>query len=51
MLNKDAMVANATGLTIGLYTFEVHIIDDSNNNASSKVTITVVQGELQFDCQ
>lgn len=47
ILNKNAVVANATGLTIGAYTFEVHIVDDSNNNASSRVTITVVQGMLK----
>ena len=45
ILNKNAVVANATGLTIGSYTFEVRIVDDSNNNASSRVTITVVQGK------
>lgn len=45
ILNKDSVVANATGLTIGIYTFEVHIVDESNNNATSKVTITVVQGD------
>lgn len=45
ILNKDTVVANATGLTIGSYTFEVRIVDDSNNNASSRVTITVVQGK------
>lgn len=45
ILNKNSVVANATGLTIGTYTFEVRIIDESNNNATSKVTITVVQGK------
>lgn len=48
ILNKNAVVANATGLTMGAYTFEVRIVDDSNNNASSRVTITVVQGVLQL---
>lgn len=45
ILNKDKVVANATGLTIGTYIFEVHIVDDSNNNASSKVWVTVVHGK------
>lgn len=44
ILNKNFVVANATGLTVGIYTFEVRIVDESNNNASSRVTITVVQG-------
>lgn len=44
ILTKDQVVANATGLTVGTYTFEVRIIDDSNNNASARVMITVVQG-------
>lgn len=48
ILKKDSEVANATGLTVGVYTFEVRIIDESNNNASSKVTITVVQGKCQL---
>lgn len=46
ILNKNSEVANATGLTVGTYLFEVHIKDESNNNASSKVTITVVQGKI-----
>lgn len=43
--NSDSVLANATGLTIGTYEFEVRIMDDNNNNATSKVTITVIQGK------
>lgn len=46
ILNKNSAVANATGLTMGLYTFEVRITDDSKNNASAKVNITVIQGKI-----
>lgn len=46
ILNKNSVVANATGLTIGSYTFQVRIVDDSNNNATSKVTVTVIQGKI-----
>lgn len=48
ILDKNSVVANATGLTIGTYVFEVRIGDESNNNGSSKVTIKVVQGTKQF---
>lgn len=44
IINKNAVVANATGLVVGTYTFEVFVIDESNNNASSKVIISIVQG-------
>lgn len=44
ILNKDQQVANATKLTMGVYQFEVRIMDESNNNATSRVTITVIQG-------
>lgn len=46
ILNKNAAIANATGLTIGLYTFELFIIDESNNNSTSKITVKVVQGKI-----
>lgn len=46
ILNKNSVTANATGLTIGTYVFAVRIGDESNKNASSNVTITVVQGML-----
>lgn len=45
ILDKNAAVANATGLTMGSYTFEVRITDESKNNASAQVTITVIQGK------
>lgn len=44
ILNKSSAIANATGLTIGIYSFELTVFDESNNNASDKVWITIVQG-------
>lgn len=33
-----------TGLTIGSYLFELSVIDETKNNASASVLVTVVQG-------
>lgn len=46
ILNANSTVANATQLTLGDYIFEVTVIDESNNNATDRVKITVIQGEL-----
>lgn len=43
--SANSTVANATLLTLGEYVFEVTVIDESNNNASDRVKITVIQGE------
>lgn len=45
ILNASSSVANATLLTLGDYIFEVTVIDESNNNASDRVKITVIQGK------
>lgn len=45
IMNANTSLANATMLTLGDYVFEVMVIDESNNNATSKVKVTVVQGE------
>lgn len=45
ILNVNSSLANATMLTLGDYTFEVTVIDESNNNASDVVKITVIQGQ------
>lgn len=45
ILNPNNTVANATMLTLGDYIFEVTVIDESNNNATDWVKITVIQGE------
>jgi dyslexia-associated protein KIAA0319-like protein len=47
ILNADSLVANATMLTLGEYVFEVMVIDESNNNATDRVKITVIQGEFR----
>ncbi|XP_053672289.1 dyslexia-associated protein KIAA0319-like protein [Anopheles nili] len=41
--NANASTANATGLTIGDYVFELTVSDEANNNASDRVRITLVQ--------
>lgn len=41
----DGSSANATMLTLGDYIFEVLVTDESNNNATDRVKITVIQGE------
>lgn len=46
ILNANASIANATGMTIGSYSFELSVIDENKNNASDKVTVTVVQGNI-----
>lgn len=46
ILNANNTIANATMLTLGDYIFEVTVIDESNNNASDRVKITVIQGKL-----
>lgn len=45
IMNANSSLANATMLTLGDYVFEVMVIDESNNNATAKVKVTVVQGE------
>lgn len=44
ILEKNAVVANATGLTVGLYTFAVTIVDENRNNATANVSVKVIQG-------
>lgn len=44
ILDKNSIVANATGLTVGTYIFELVIVDESNKNASDRVSVTVIQG-------
>lgn len=46
ILNANNTVANATTLTLGDYVFEVIVIDESNNNATDRVKITVIQGNM-----
>lgn len=45
VLEANTSLANATGLTVGLYEFQVLVTDENNNSSSDKVTITVVQGK------
>ena len=47
IVNANNTVANATSLTLGDYIFEVTAIDESNNTASDRVKITVIQGEMK----
>lgn len=49
ILDKSSVIANATGLTIGTYVFELLIVDESNNNASAQTTVTVIQGKNQSE--
>lgn len=44
IFNRNAAVANATGLTIGMYQFQVLVGDESKNNATATTIVTVVQG-------
>lgn len=46
IVNPNSTIANATMLTLGEYLFEVTVVDESNNNATDRVKITVIQGEL-----
>ena len=46
IINPNSTFSNATLLTLGDYIFEVTVIDESNNNATDRVKITVIQGEL-----
>lgn len=46
ILNDSVAITNATGLTVGVYTFQLYVFDENNNNATDRVMITVVQGEL-----
>lgn len=43
ILDKNAMIANATGLTIGVYTFTLAIVDENRINATANVTVKVIQ--------
>lgn len=45
ILNENVSVANATGLTIGTYEFNVVVFDVNNHSSSDRVVVTVVQGE------
>lgn len=45
ILSTNGSFANATMLTLGDYIFEVTVVDESNNNATSSVKVTVIQGE------
>lgn len=45
ILNANSTTANATMLTLGDYIFEVTVVDESNNNATDRVKITVIQGK------
>lgn len=45
ILNANSSFANATSLTLGDYIFEVTVVDESNNNATDRVKITVIQGD------
>lgn len=45
LLSMNGSVVNATMLTLGEYVFEVTVTDESNNNATDRVKVTVVQGE------
>lgn len=46
ILQGNTSVANATGLTVGAYEFDVIVTDVNNNSSSDRVIITVVQGEF-----
>lgn len=48
ILSANNTIANATMLTLGDYVFEVTVIDESNNNATDRVKITVIQGEFNL---
>ncbi|KAI8125977.1 hypothetical protein FF38_10153 [Lucilia cuprina] len=41
--NSNETIANATGLTLGLYEFELTVADESNNTASDSMWLKVVQ--------
>ncbi|CAO1408246.1 unnamed protein product [Diamesa hyperborea] len=43
IINTNQTVANATLLTLGDYYFELIVIDESNNNATDHVKVTVIQ--------
>lgn len=47
ILETRSMIANATGLTIGLYTFQLTIVDENRNNATANVTVKVIQGMIE----
>lgn len=46
ILDKNAAATNATGLAVGTYTFEVFVIDKNHKNATAKVRVNVVHGNL-----
>ncbi|CRL01795.1 CLUMA_CG015011, isoform A [Clunio marinus] len=43
IIDANSTIANATMLTLGDYMFEVMVIDESNNNATDRVRVTVIQ--------
>lgn len=51
ILNSNESIANATGMTIGSYLFELSVVDENKNNASDKVLVTVVQGMNCDHCE
>lgn len=46
IINGNDSTANATCLTLGDYIFEVAVIDENNNNATDRVKVTVIQGNI-----
>lgn len=48
ILDEKTMIANATGLTVGLYTFLLTIVDENRSNATANVTVKVIQGKSTF---
>lgn len=43
IISENSSIANATGLTLGDYVFELLVIDQSSNNGTSRVKISIVQ--------
>lgn len=43
VLKANETIANATGLTLGLYEFQLTVADESNNTASDRTWVKVVQ--------
>lgn len=46
IVDKNAAATNVTAMAVGTYTFEVFVIDENHKNASSRVRVTVVQGNI-----
>ena len=43
IISENSSIANATGLTLGDYVFELLVIDQSSNNGTSRVKVSIVQ--------